>query len=426
MTADGTGHAVVVGAGLSGLLAAHVLAGRFARVTVVERDGFPEGATARFRPGVPQSRHVHILWSRGLAVLDDLVPGLRADLEAAGGVVVHAPERMRWFSSARWFDGVPGTHYLSVSRETLESTLRRRVAERSSITWMTRHEVTGPAPGGSSASGSASGGTGAAAGAATSAAGGAVGGVVLRERGGDGGEFTLPAEFVVVANGRGSRTADWLIRLGYPAPATDRIDAHLGYSSRYYRRPSADGRPWQAMYLQGDAESPRSGVIVPLDGERWLVTLIGQGEHQPPTDPSDWLDFAASLRSAELVRALADAEPLSDPVVPARRLGDRHRRGQPLPGHRRPRAGPARPPPAGLHGPRAGRRQHRPGRLRGLLRRPLPQPPPRIPPVPAHRHPRHPPPPHPAAALAVISSAARSTSLSVVVRPRLSRRVARA
>lgn len=314
MTVEGTGHAVVVGAGVSGLLAAHVLAGRFARVTVVERDAF-SGEEARFRAGVPQSRHVHVLWSRGLAALNHLLPGLGAELEAAGGVVVHAPEQMRWLSPAQWFDGVSGTHYLSVSRETLESTLRRRIAEQSSITWMTRHEVTGLAPGGSSAAQGEAADASENAGANVGAAGDAVGGVVLRERGGDGREFTLPATLVVVATGRGSRTTDWLHRLGYPAPATDRIDAHLGYSSRYYRRPSANGRPWQAMYLQGNADLPRSGVIVPIDGDRWLVTLIGQGEHQPPTDASEWLAFASSLRSPELSQALTDAEPLTDPVA---------------------------------------------------------------------------------------------------------------
>jgi 2-polyprenyl-6-methoxyphenol hydroxylase-like FAD-dependent oxidoreductase len=260
-------------------------------VTLVERDAFPDGAPA-FRAGVPQSRHVHILWSRGLAALDELLPGVGTDLVAAGAVVVDAPERMRWLSPADWFAGVPGTHYLSASRELLESTLRRRIVDGTSVRSLTRHEVTGLAPAG----------------------GDAVGGVRLRERGGVGGEFTLPARLVVVATGRGSRAADWLTRLGFPTPATERIDAHLGYASRYYRRPVAERR-WTAMYVQGNPDVPRAGVIVPIDGERWLVTLIGQGGHQPPTDEADWLAFAASLRSGELSAALADAEPLSAPVA---------------------------------------------------------------------------------------------------------------
>jgi 2-polyprenyl-6-methoxyphenol hydroxylase-like FAD-dependent oxidoreductase len=292
LTADAMGDAVVVGAGVSGLLAAHVLARRFERVTVIERDVFTD-EVPEFRAGVPQSRHVHVLWSRGMEALNALLPGVVEDLEAAGGEVVEAPERMRWLSPADWFAGVPGSHYLSVSRERLESTIRRRIAERSTITFMAHHEVTGLVPARSD---------------------GAVGGVRLRERGTGGKEFAVPAQLVVVATGRTSRTAEWLHGLGYPTPATDRIDAHLGYSSRYYRRPAAEGR-WQAMYVQGNPDLPRGGVILPIEGGRWLVTLIGQGEHQPPIEEKDWLAFAASLRSDELSEALADAEPLSDAVA---------------------------------------------------------------------------------------------------------------
>jgi flavin-dependent dehydrogenase len=292
LAAEEMSGAVVVGAGVSGLLAAHVLARRFERVTVIERDALT-GGPPEFRAGAPQSRHVHILWSRGMAALNELLPGVVTDLEAAGGVVIDAPSQMRWLSPARWFSGVPGTHYLSVSRELLESTLRRRIVDGSGVTVLARHEVTGLVPG---------------------RGGGTVGGVLVRQRGGREGEFTVRAGLVVVAAGRGSRAAQWLLRLGYPTPATERIDARLGYSSRYYRRPAAEGR-WKAMYLQGNPEVPRGGVIVPIDGDRWLVTLIGQGEHQPPVEEEGWLAFASSLRSDELSDALTAAEPLSDAVA---------------------------------------------------------------------------------------------------------------
>ena len=47
----GGGHALVVGGSMAGLLAARVLADHFERVTIVERDGFPDGPA--FRKGVP-------------------------------------------------------------------------------------------------------------------------------------------------------------------------------------------------------------------------------------------------------------------------------------------------------------------------------------------------------------------------------------
>src|SRR5262245_929391 len=80
--AGGTTHAVVVGGSMAGLLAARVLADHFGRVTIVERDVLPAGS--HFRPGVPQSRHVHNLLARGGRIIEGLFPGVRAELAAAG------------------------------------------------------------------------------------------------------------------------------------------------------------------------------------------------------------------------------------------------------------------------------------------------------------------------------------------------------
>jgi flavin-dependent dehydrogenase len=51
-------HAVVLGASMSGLLAARVLADHFQTVTVVDRDELPDEPVNR--RGVPQGRHVHV------------------------------------------------------------------------------------------------------------------------------------------------------------------------------------------------------------------------------------------------------------------------------------------------------------------------------------------------------------------------------
>ena len=64
------GQAVVLGAGMAGLLAARVLADAYRRVTVVERDPLPEMPANR--KGVPQGRHAHLLVPRGAQILDEL------------------------------------------------------------------------------------------------------------------------------------------------------------------------------------------------------------------------------------------------------------------------------------------------------------------------------------------------------------------
>ena len=81
-------HAVVLGGSLAGLAAAAVLAQRFERVTIVERDGLPQ--TGQHRKGVPQGKHVHVLLPAGLQSLAELFPGIREDLRERGAHVFDA------------------------------------------------------------------------------------------------------------------------------------------------------------------------------------------------------------------------------------------------------------------------------------------------------------------------------------------------
>src|ERR1700758_976459 len=78
-------RALVLGAGMGGLLAARVLADFFGTVTVIERDELPDGPA--IRRGVPQGRHVHVLLTRGAQILDELFPGFLKELVADGAPV---------------------------------------------------------------------------------------------------------------------------------------------------------------------------------------------------------------------------------------------------------------------------------------------------------------------------------------------------
>ncbi len=79
-----TEHTVVIGAGMPGLLAAAVIGATGRRVTVLEQDQ-ADGAPVP-RGGVPQGRQPHVLLYRGLCAIEELLPGLRGELIAAGGV----------------------------------------------------------------------------------------------------------------------------------------------------------------------------------------------------------------------------------------------------------------------------------------------------------------------------------------------------
>ena len=77
-------HAIVIGGSMAGMCAARILADHFERVTVVDRDHYPEGAFER--AGVPQSRHVHVLLARGRLELENLFPGFEQTVLSRGAL----------------------------------------------------------------------------------------------------------------------------------------------------------------------------------------------------------------------------------------------------------------------------------------------------------------------------------------------------
>ncbi len=285
-------HAVVIGGGIAGLLAARVLADHVSRVTIVERDRLPDAA--HFRSGVPQSRHVHQLLARGRVILEQLFPGIGGDLLAAGAPAIDWLADLLWLTPDGW--GLryhAGIETISCSRELLELTIRRRLLAAPNIAWSEGWEV---------------------AELLANERATAVTGVRLRRRADDAlaaQHMELAASLVVYASGRDSRLAHWLTRLGYALPPETTIDAAIGYASRVYRRP-AGSDDWKMLVFQRRLpDRPRGAVILPLEGDRWLVTLSGTAPSYPSTDEAAFLDFARGLPHPLVYEALRMSEPLS-------------------------------------------------------------------------------------------------------------------
>jgi 2-polyprenyl-6-methoxyphenol hydroxylase-like FAD-dependent oxidoreductase len=290
---DRSGHALVVGGSMAGLLAARVLSERFERVTIVERDRFPEGPA--FRKGVPQSKHLHVFMMRGRRISERLFPGLGEELEEAGAVLVDMADDVEWLTPAGFAPRFPsGLPVLMCSRNLLEWAVRERVASLPQVRFLQKTGVTGllPTPDGK---------------------GVAAAKVRSRDEGeGTRSEESLRAELVVDASGRNSKASKWLEDLGYAPPEETSINAHLGYTSRIYKRPERFDRDWKGIYVQ--ATPPlvtRGGALLPLEGDRWMVTLYGVDGDYPPTDEAGFVDFARSLRSPILYEAIKEAEPIS-------------------------------------------------------------------------------------------------------------------
>ncbi|MFE7549687.1 NAD(P)/FAD-dependent oxidoreductase [Streptomyces gardneri] len=299
-----TRHAVVIGGSLAGLLAARVLAEHAEKVTVVERDRFPEGPEAR--PGVPQGRHIHVLISGGQRAFDELLPGFTDELRELGAPKVGVPEDMVQWQSGKWFDRTPSTlHFYAGPRPQLEWLVRQRVFADPRVELVEGHETVGLI-GDSSR----------------------VRGVRLRERGAGAEKETrvLEADLVVDASGRSTKAPDWLAAIGAEAPHEDTLDTGLAYSTRVYRAPDgALGSDTMGYFIVPNPAQQYGAVVLPVGDGHHLVTLSGLRDDRPPTEEGEFEEYTKRMPHPVISEWLATAEPVS-PVYGFRKTANIRRR----------------------------------------------------------------------------------------------------
>jgi 2-polyprenyl-6-methoxyphenol hydroxylase-like FAD-dependent oxidoreductase len=299
-------RAVVIGSGIGGLLAAGVLADRYEQVTVIERDALP--AADEPRRAVPQGRHCHTLLPSGQLCLEQLLPGILAELVADGAPTYRAMGELCCVAGGRELArGDSGRQAVLASRPFLEGHVRRRLGENVAI--QDRCDAVG-----------------------LLADRDRIAGVrVLRRAAGSAAE-ELPADLVVAATGRGARLPAWLEELGYPRPAEERLDIDIVYATSPLRLPDLGGDKMVLVFARPDL--PRGMFLFAEEHDRWRLSVYGYGGNHPPTDTDGFLDCAASLAPPAIAAAIRAAEPLA-PVaahrIPAnvRRRYERLRR---LPG----------------------------------------------------------------------------------------------
>lgn len=282
-------HAVVIGGSVAGLLAARVLSDAFERVTIVERDRLPD--EPELRGGVPQAHHGHALLLRGRQIMERLLPGLEANLLADGTLLLDQAEDANIRFKGGWAPRInSGLKVFSVSRPLLEHHIRARVLALPNVTLLDNRDVLE---------------------LLTDASGEAITGIHLQTRGNHYTEY-LEADLVVDASGRASKMPDWLARIGYPQPQETTVQPHVGYATRWYDVPADFQGDWHAMWIQAVWPNiPRGGLILPIEGHRWQVTLFGVAKDYPPTGEEAFLEYARSLASPRLYEAIKHATPVS-------------------------------------------------------------------------------------------------------------------
>ena len=280
-------QALVIGAGMAGLTAAGALAHRFDHVVVVERDSLPSEPTHRI--GTPQARHVHGLLLSGQRALSELFPGFEQDLARAGAVPLRAGLDVR--VERPGYDPFPqrdlGWCGYAVSRPTIERIVRRQVEGQANITLRQRCRVKEvlATPNSAMVTG-------------------------VRCENDSGASETMAADLVVDASGRGALTLALLQSIGRPLPEQTTIGIDLSYATCIFAIPDEAPTDWKGVMSFGAASrDSHGGIMLPLEGDRWMATLARYGDVLPG-DTEGFLGFARSLRTPTIYNAVRHAKPL--------------------------------------------------------------------------------------------------------------------
>ncbi|MFD9481923.1 NAD(P)/FAD-dependent oxidoreductase [Streptomyces nojiriensis] len=283
---------VIIGGSLAGMLAAAAVKEHVDSVEILEAHELPAGSEPR--TGVPQAAHIHWLQAGGAEAIDALLPGSIDLLMAAGAHRIPVTTDMVIYSPEGWYRRWQrATHYvITASRDLTDLVVRKEVLKDSRVTVRTHTKVVGLLGDRRAVKG-------------------------VRLRGADGIEAQLRADLVIDASGRASRLPRWLAQLGLTGLAEERLDSGMVYASRLYRAP-VPTRGWPVVAVQADPRLRRpakAGGILPIDGDRWHVSLMGAPGGEPTRAAEDFESFARTLRHPIVADLLEHAEPLSEVSV---------------------------------------------------------------------------------------------------------------
>ena len=278
------GRAAVLGGGLTGLVAARVLADHFEQVTLVEQSAGLQ------RNGSGEEAHPpDVLLVRNQAYLEGLFPGLLDELHAAGAVSFNMGLHVEWCLFGRWRPRYRSRlEVTACSRALLESVLHRRVMMHPRLHLLRGSE---------------------AAGLIVEAEGTRARGVQLRA---SGGTEELPAALVVDARGRASEASAWLTSLGFAPPKQTVVSVRPCYATRVYRRPASSRQSSQMIYVQpAPPYSTQGAILLPFEANRVSLTLIDMAGGPLPADEQAFAAFLRALPTSRIADAIQGAEPLT-------------------------------------------------------------------------------------------------------------------
>jgi 2-polyprenyl-6-methoxyphenol hydroxylase-like FAD-dependent oxidoreductase len=124
-----------------------------------------------------------------------------------------------------------------------------------------------------------------------------------------GGSGTITADLLVDASGRGGLTLTLLDAIGRERPEETAIGVDIGYSTAVFTIPDDAPSDWKGLRIMPQTPaSSRGGLLLPLEDNRWMVSLAGRHDDKPPGDPEGFLAFTRGLRTPTLYHTIKQAK----------------------------------------------------------------------------------------------------------------------
>jgi 2-polyprenyl-6-methoxyphenol hydroxylase-like FAD-dependent oxidoreductase len=283
---------LVLGAGLTGLTTAMLLARDGHDVTVLERDPAdpPTGAEATWtgwdRGGVAQFRQLHLMLPRWREVMETELPAVLDALRAAGGLDHNTLHHRPAAQTGGWRPGDERFGTVTGRRPVLEAALATVAADWPGLRVRRGVAVTG---------------------LLTSDAGAVPRVVGVRTAAGD-----LRAELVVDAGGRRSAPGRWIVDAGGRAPAEERADSGFVYYGRHYRGTMPAGL--DSILTHNESVSL---LTLPGDNGTWGVGITTSSRDHALRALRHVPCWEAAARCYPATAAWIDAEPITGVSVMA-------------------------------------------------------------------------------------------------------------
>jgi 2-polyprenyl-6-methoxyphenol hydroxylase-like FAD-dependent oxidoreductase len=131
----------------------------------------------------------------------------------------------------------------------------------------------------------------------------------------DGSDETIPADLVIDASRRGALSLSFLEETGRQRPEQTDIGIDLTYVTTTFEVPEG-AKNWKALLTMPEMPaSSRTGYLVSIEGNRWVVVISERHIEMPSADPEEFIDRTQQLRTSTIY----------DSIKGARRLDGIHR-----------------------------------------------------------------------------------------------------